>query len=134
VTVVNKAVDPARRTVEIWCEIQNRSAALRGGVFGQATFITGKIPAAVVVPLAAVQFQEGTRTGIVMVVDANHIAHQREVQTGETAGDAVHILEGVKPGETIVTEGSYSLPDGTQVKTGESGKTAGTGGRSEKEP
>jgi RND family efflux transporter MFP subunit len=135
VTVVNKAVDAARRTVEVWCEIQNQSAAVRGGVFGQATFVTGKVPAALVVPLAAVQLKEGTRTGIVMVVDAKNIAHQREVQAGETMGDVVRILEGVKPGEIVVTEGSYSLPDGTQVKTGEAGKKeAGKGEKADKEP
>lgn len=138
VTVVNKAVDAARRTVEVWCEIQNQSAAIRGGVFGQATFVTGKVPAAVVVPLAAVQFKEGTRTGTVMVVDAQNVAHQREVQGGETVGDVVRILEGVKPGETVVTEGSYSLPDGAQVKTGEAGKeggkAAGKGEKAEKDP
>ena len=133
VIVVNKAVDPARRTVEVWCEIQNQSAAVRGSVFGQATFITGKIPAAVVVPLAAVQFKEGTRTGTVMVVDAKNIAHQREVQAGETMGDVVRIVEGVKPGETVVTEGSYSLPDGAQVKTGDAGKGS-KGEKAEKEP
>jgi multidrug efflux pump subunit AcrA (membrane-fusion protein) len=135
VTVVNKAVDTTRRTVEVWCEIQNQSAAVRGGVFGQATFVTGKVPAAVVVPLAAVQLKEGTRSGTVMVVDAKNIAHQREVQAGETMGDVVRILEGVKPGEIVVTEGSYSLPDGTQVKTGEAGKKeAGKGEKADKEP
>jgi RND family efflux transporter MFP subunit len=125
VTVINKAVDTTRRTVEVWCEIQNHSAAVRGGVFGQAAFITGKIPAAVVVPLAAVQFKEGTRTGTVMVVDGQNVAHQRDVQAGETVGDIVRIVEGVKPGETVVTEGSYSLPDGAKIKTGEAGKESG---------
>ena len=135
VTVVNKAVDATRRTVEVWCEIQNQSAAVRGGVFGQATFITGKVPAAVVIPLAALQLKEGTRSGTVMVVDAKNIAHQREVQAGETMGDVVRIVEGVKPGEIVVTEGSYSLPDGTQVKTAEAGKKeAGKGEKAEKEP
>ncbi len=69
-----------------------------------------------------------------MVVDAKNIAHQRDVQAGETVGDVVHILEGVKPGEIVVTEGSYSLPDGAQVKTGEAGKAAGKGEKAEKEP
>jgi len=103
-------------------------------VFGQATFITGRIPAAVVVPLAAVQFKEGTRTGTVMVVDAKNIAHQRDVQAGETMGDMVRIVEGVKSGETVVTEGSYSLPDGAQVKTGDAGKEGSKGEKAEKEP
>jgi len=134
VAVINKAVDPARRTVEVWCQFQNHAPALRGGAFGQATFITGNVPAAVVVPLAAVQFKEGTRSGIVMVVDTRNIAHQREVLAGETVDGIVRILERVKPGETVVTEGSYSLPDGTQVKIGEGGKAGGQGEAAGKKP
>jgi multidrug efflux pump subunit AcrA (membrane-fusion protein) len=60
-----------------------------------------------------------------MVVDGQNVAHQRDVQAGETVGDIVRIVEGVKPGETVVTEGSYSLPDGAKIKTGEAGKEEG---------
>ena len=34
ITVVSRAVDPAKRTVEVWCEIANPERRLRAGAFG----------------------------------------------------------------------------------------------------
>jgi len=116
VTVINKAVDPARRTVEVWCEMPNRARTLRASVFGQVTFQTGTLANSTVVPVAAVQFNEGTRTGSAMVVDAKNVAHKRDVEAGVTIGGMVEIKQGLKPAETVIVEGGYSLPDGTEVK------------------
>ena len=119
VTVVNRAVDPARRTVEVWSEIPGQPKGLRSGVFGGIKIITGTIPGSVVVPVAAVQFEEGTCKGSVMVVDGKSIAHKREVETGEKTGDKVRITNGVAPGELVIVEGGYGLPDGTEVRSSE---------------
>ena len=125
ITVVNRAVDSARRTVEAWCEIANPPASLRAGVFGSVAIETASIRGAIVVPTPAVQVNEGTDTGIVLVVDSKRIAHKREVKLGSRNTDRVQILSGVQPGEPVVIEGGYALPDGTEVKTGgEAGKEA----------
>jgi HlyD family secretion protein len=119
VSVVNKAVDPARRTVEVWCEIPNPKN-LRGGAFGKLTIQTGVQPHSLVVPLPAVQFVEGTPKGTVFVVDAKRIAHQREVETGEVFDGKVQIKSGLSAGEVVVVEGGYGMPDGTEVRWEES--------------
>ena len=116
ITVVNRAVDAARRTIEVWCEIQRPPITLRAGVFGTVRIQTGSIARAVVVPEPAVQRQEGTSNGVVFVVDDKHTAHKREVETGATLEGKVQILKGIKAGEQVVTEGGYSLPDGAQVQ------------------
>ncbi len=117
VTVTNRAVDPQRRTVEIWCEIPNGNRGLRANIFGQVAFSVGSTRG-VTVPKSAVLFNEGTRSGTVMVVDAKHIAHQREVDASTVLDDKVQIVKGINPGELVITEGGYGLPDGTEVKTG----------------
>ncbi len=122
VTVVNKAVDMARRTVEVWCEMPNPGTKLRAGVFGNVSVVTGAVQNATLVPLAAVQFVEGTRTGAVYTVDAQKIAHKKDVETGETAERKVEIRKGVAAGEVVIVEGGYGLPDGTQVNILEGGK------------
>ena len=122
VTVINRAVDPARRTVEVWCEIPNAGTKLRGGVFGTLTISTGTAAHSVVAPPSAVQFAEGTRNGAVLVVDDKHIAHKRDVEAGETWGGKVQIVKGLAAGETIVAEGGYGVPDGTEVKPAEAEK------------
>ena len=117
VTLVNQAVDSARRTVEVWCDIPNPRRGLRGGTFGSLTIITGSAPHSVVVPQSALQLTEGSRTGWVMVVDRN-VAHRREVEAGETLDGKVRILKGLAGGEQLVVEGAYALPDGAQVSAG----------------
>jgi HlyD family secretion protein len=121
-SVVNRAVDPARRTIEVWCEIPRPGSALRAGAFGSATIITGTAPRSVLVPLPAVQFQEGTRNGFVMVIDEKHAARKRDVETGEIANNMVQIIKGIKPGELVIVEGGYGLPDGTEVRLAEEKK------------
>lgn len=117
ITVVNRTVDPARRTVEVWCEIASPPRWVRAGSFGDAVIITGQAPESVLVPRDAVQFLEGTRRGIVMAVDAESLAHEREVLCGPIVGGRVQILEGVEAGELVITEGGFGLPEGTRVTT-----------------
>jgi multidrug efflux pump subunit AcrA (membrane-fusion protein) len=116
VTVVNRAVDPARRTVEVWCEIPNPHHQLRAGVFGSLVIVTGSLNKAVVVPIPAVQFEEGSSKGAVMVVDAARKAVKRQVETAPAEDGAVALLSGVQPGEMVIVEGGYGLPEGTSVK------------------
>jgi len=122
VSVVNKAVDPARRTVEVWCDLQNPDRWLRAGVFGAVDIVTGTAPKSILVPQSAVQFVEGTRSGAVLVVDGKRVAHKREVETGMISQGKVQIRSGLRAGELVVVEGGYGLPDGTEVRILETDK------------
>ena len=51
-----------------------------------------------------------------MVVDSQNQASSRDVKTGISTGQQVQIVSGLKPGEIVVTEGAYGLPDKTKVK------------------
>jgi multidrug efflux pump subunit AcrA (membrane-fusion protein) len=108
-------VDPARRTVEAWCDIANPPEWLRANAFGSVTVITGENPNSIVVPRAAVQIDEGTRNGLVIVVDDHQLAHERQVEWGQVTSDRVQILKGLNAGETVITEGGFGLPEGTRV-------------------
>lgn len=125
ITVVSTAVDPAKRTVEVWCEIPNGGRNLRAGAFGNVTIVTGAAPQAVVVPVPAVQFNEGTRAGSVYVVDAKRVAHKVEVMTGERDADRVQIVKGISAGDSVIVEGGYGLPDGTEVQVQKQAAEAG---------
>jgi RND family efflux transporter MFP subunit len=115
VTMVNQAVDPTRRTVEVWCELPNGDGRLRDGVFGHVSIATGRPQRRVLVPRAAVQVVEGSTEGSVMVVDGKSVARKREVKLRGQTEDRVAV-EGVKPGELVVISAGYGLPDGTAVK------------------
>lgn len=114
VTVVNRSADPARRTIEIWCEIGKPPATLHPGVFGDVAIVTDR-KKGVTVPREAIQFHEGTLTGWVVVVEGG-VAHKIEVEADSAPGPRVHILKGLKGGENVVTEGVYGLDDNVKVK------------------
>ncbi|MBN9662430.1 MAG: efflux RND transporter periplasmic adaptor subunit [Acidobacteria bacterium] len=115
ITVVNQAVDPARRTVESWCEIANGKRALKAGEFGELTIVTGQLKQVLWVPLKAVQFEEGTRKGTVLVVEQKK-AKRREVEAGPTIEGKVPILSGLKGGETVIVDSGYGLAEDTAVE------------------
>ena len=115
ISVINQAVDPARRTVEVWCQIPNRGGALKSGFFGSVSIEVGTAAHAVVVPLSAIEFQEGTDHGKVYVVDGQHIAHLTQVTAQRLNDQEVRILSGVSAGEVVITTGEYDMPDGTHV-------------------
>lgn len=122
VSVVNQAVDPARRTVEAWCEIPNPDRALRAGMFGETTIVTGSAPNSVVVPLAAVQFVEGSKEGAVMVATAQGVALKKDVQTGEVFDGKVQVTRGLTAGEPVIVEGAYGLASGARIRIREESK------------
>jgi multidrug efflux pump subunit AcrA (membrane-fusion protein) len=115
ISLVNKAVDPVRRAVEVWCEIPNHSHQLRAGEFGTLSIITGVAAQSVVVPLAGIQFIGGSHEGWVMVVDEKHTAHKVEIKVGEIFDGKTQITQGLKGKELIVVEGGYGLLEGTEV-------------------
>ena len=118
VTVVNRSVDPQRRTVEVWCEMARPPQSLRSGAFGSVSFQTGGAKSALLAPVAGLFLEEGSNKGHVMVLDDKSIAHKRDVQVGDTVGVNRIVTSGLKAGEVIITEGGYELPDGVQVSLG----------------
>lgn len=115
IAVVNQAVDPARRTVEVWCEIPNHDGALKSGLFGSVTIQVGTARQAVTVPASAVEFQEGTQQGKVYVVDNRHVAHLRTVTAALVNDHEVRVMSGLRAGELVIATGEYGLPDNTEV-------------------
>jgi len=116
ISVLNHAVDPARRTVEAWCEIANSGGALRGGAFGSVTIMTSQDINSVVVSEAAVQFSDAGAKAAVLVVTNQSTAKRKDVEAGVLPDGKVQIRKGLAAGETVILTGGYGLPDGTAVK------------------
>lgn len=115
ITVVNDAVDPARRTVEAWCEMPAPGGPARTGLFGSVRIETERLREAVFVPVAAVQWEEDRRHGFVMAVADGRRAVRRPVETASPEGGRVAVLKGLEAGTPVIVEGAYGLPDGAEV-------------------
>jgi multidrug efflux pump subunit AcrA (membrane-fusion protein) len=117
VTLVSPALDPNSTTVEVWIEAPNPDGRLRPGTTVTVEMIAKTINDAIVVPASAVlKTPEGGTT--VMIVKDGH-AEQVAIETGIRSDDGVQITSGLAGGETVITKGSYGLPDKTKVKIAE---------------
>jgi cobalt-zinc-cadmium efflux system membrane fusion protein len=119
VAYIDPRVDPATRTAKVRVEVPNRNGDLRLGMFVTASFQTGSGQRMTVVPRAAVQ-AIGERTVVYVPVDGEEGKFtERPVKLGQPAGDIVQVLEGLKPGEKVVTEGSFFLrAEATRMRSG----------------
>src|SRR5215469_6317561 len=115
VSLISPALDPNSTTIEIWVLAANPDQALRPGMTVQLSITAKTVEDALVVPTSALLNAQGN-TAKVMVVDSASTAQSRDVKTGIQNGQDVQIVSGIKPGEMVITEGAYGLPDKTKVK------------------
>ncbi len=126
VALVSPALDPNSTTVEIWVQATNRDQLLRPGMTAQLSIVAQTVPDAVVVPASALLNASGGDAQV-MVIDSQSVAQSRDVKTGIQNGDEVQILSGLKPGEQVVSQGAYGLPDKTKVKVEKPSAANGAG-------
>jgi multidrug efflux pump subunit AcrA (membrane-fusion protein) len=115
VSLISPALDPNSTTIEIWVQASNPDQALRPGMTVQLSITAKTVEDALVVPASALLNAQGD-SGQVMVIDSSSTAQSRDVKTGIQNGQDVQIVSGIKPGEMVITEGAYGLPDKTKVK------------------
>ena len=115
VATVGAAVDTGSRSVPVRVTVANPPRALRLGesVFGEIAVETR--PDAVVIPVEALVPGEQPGEYKVFVVDNTGTAHARDVKIGGRTETKVEILEGLRGGETVVTQGAYGLEDSAKV-------------------
>ncbi len=66
------------------------------------------------IPITAVQ-KNADGSLFVWTVDMNKTSHRSKVTTGQTQGNYIGIVDGLKVGDRIVTEGYQKLSEGTNV-------------------
>jgi RND family efflux transporter MFP subunit len=126
VTLLSRSSDPTNRTVEVWVTLGNGAGLLRANGAAQVRVFANSRTDAIVVPAAAVTLEASdANEGTVMLVDAKNVAHERKVTVGIRTTDKIEIVEGLQPGDTVVIEGNYALPDGTKVEIAKDEKKNG---------
>jgi HlyD family secretion protein len=117
ITLLSRSSDPTNRTVEVWVTLANGAGKLRANGAAQVTVFANSKNDAVIVPASAVTLEASNADeGTVMIVDAQNIAREKKVTVGIRTADRLEITEGLQPGDTVVVEGNFALPDGTKVE------------------
>ena len=113
ITFVDNSVDQTTGTIRIKATFTNDDHRLWPGSFVNVIVALTKDPTAVVVPTAAVQVgQQGQYT---YIVKADKSVEYRAVVVERTAGLETVIKSGLKPSETIVTDGQLRIVAGSHV-------------------
>lgn len=108
------AADSATRMVPV--EVQVSGAAvrrLRPGYLARVTLKLGERPGVLVAPLGAIV---GTRDARAVFVVHGKAVERRSVRLGQSSGNVVEILEGLRVGDTVVVVGADRLRDGDTVR------------------
>ena len=109
VAYIDPRVDPASRTAKVRVEVPNANSSLRLGMFVTVSFETGSKRRTTVVPQAAIQ-AVGERMVVYTPVEGEEGKFtERPVKLGPSRGNLVQVVEGLKPGEKVVTDGSFFL-------------------------
>jgi multidrug efflux pump subunit AcrA (membrane-fusion protein) len=105
ITNLGQEFDPVTRLMQVRIEIRNPDNRLRPEMLASAEFATGTGLPAVLVPQKAIQQVNGQDVVFVrMTADRFRV---QAVQTGENVRNNIRILQGLKPGEQVITDGSF---------------------------
>ncbi len=130
VSRVGSSADPQTGTFEVEVEVEPAGARFVRGLVGKLRLTPGGDGATIraVVPVTAIVEADGP-DAIVYVHDAAAgIAQRRPVKVGSIVGERVVVLDGLAPGERVVTDGAAWLTDGRAVRVvSDSGTAAGPG-------
>jgi membrane fusion protein (multidrug efflux system) len=111
--VADREVDQKTGAIRLAGLFPNPGNVLRPGQYGKIRAVTSMKPGAVLVPQRAVsELQGGYR---VVVLDSENRVSIKPVKVGERTGSMWVIEEGLKPGDTVVVEGTQRLRPGSVV-------------------
>ena len=110
---IDPGLDRASRTSTADIIVSNSDRRLMSGMFADVE-LTLPARRALLVPREALVRQEGTGSFFAYVVK-DGVAHRRELVLGDGFGGDIDVLEGLEPGDRVVTAGRYKLSDGVRV-------------------
>jgi membrane fusion protein (multidrug efflux system) len=122
ISAINPKVDQGTRNVPVRATVSNPGKKLLPGMFATVTVDIGSSQNYITLPQTAITYNP--YGDYVYVVEKGKDAKgnpqltvkQRLVDTGDTRGDQIAVLKGVKPGETVVIAGQNKLKNNSAVE------------------
>jgi membrane fusion protein (multidrug efflux system) len=113
VEAINPRIDANGRSLEVRARLSNADGRLRPGLFARVRVIVGERANALLVPEEAI-VPMGDDFFVFTVVDGK--ASRIRVKLGVRRESQVELLEGVKPGDKVITAGMRVQRDGQPVR------------------
>jgi membrane fusion protein, multidrug efflux system len=129
IAAVDPTINNVSRAIQLRASVPNDTDKLRPGMFVNVSVILPAKKQLVIVPTTAVvhasygdsvfivEDKKPGSPGMAKTQDGKlvKIARQQFVRGGEARGDFVAILEGVKPGQPVVSAGAFKLRNGVPI-------------------
>ncbi len=109
----DRQVDPKTGAIRLAGLFPNPGNVLRPGQYGRVRAVTSTKEEALLVPQRAVTELQGSYQ--VAVVGGDHKIEIRTVKVGDRVGAMWIIEDGLKPGETVIAEGTQKVRPGIAV-------------------
>jgi len=119
IQTIDPVIDPNTRAVTVRARLPNPDRTLRPGMM-MTVIIESASRRGLSVPELAVVGEGDSR--FVFALDGNGRTRRMQVRTGARMGGRIEIVQGLRPGQRVVTEGIVKVADGMQVRL------AGAGG------
>lgn len=133
IAAVDPTVDGATRTIKLRASLPNDGDRLRSGMFVNVRVVRPETKNVVTVPATAVvhapygdsvfvvEERKADAPGTATTPDGKPVknARQQFVKLGESRGDFVVILDGVKAGQEVVSTGAFKLRNNSPVFLGD---------------
>lgn len=113
IAAIGDVVDPNSRTIKVRAWVTNEQHKLKPEMFARLHIQVGDASAFLTVPKEAVLEADGKH--FVYIVQGEGKYLKREVKIATASGDQVRVVDGLKPGERIVTKGAV-LVKGQEIK------------------
>src|SRR5690242_14418301 len=105
-------IDQTTGTIKLRAQFPNEDRALFPNQFVNVRLLLDTHKNVTTISTAGVQRGPGT---FVYLINADSTVSVRPIKLGETAGDRVEVISGLKPGERIVIDGADKLRDGAKI-------------------
>ena len=121
ISAIDPTVDATTRQMKLRAMLPNGNDALRPGMFVTVTVVLPVNGADIVVPQTALVHASYGDSVFVVEDKTNDAgvafksARQQFVRTGPARGDFISILDGVTPGQIVVSAGAFKLKNGSHV-------------------
>jgi cobalt-zinc-cadmium efflux system membrane fusion protein len=106
ITYISPIIDEKTRTAEVRVVLNNPKGYWKPGLFVNGQITTSDVNVALLVPKTAIEYYEDKK---VVFVQTDEGFEPRAVSIGRTNEIAVEVTGGIRPGETYVSKGGFTL-------------------------
>jgi membrane fusion protein, multidrug efflux system len=121
-TAINSMVNASTRNVSLQATLPNPEHVLRPGMFAKVSVVLPRKEPVLAIPATAIAYAPYGDS--VFVIEKkkdpksgkeSQVIRQQFIRTGETRGDFVTVLQGLKPRDIVVSSGVFKLKNGMPV-------------------